>query len=662
MTTDDNKGNLRDNIFLKSWRPYIWIAALLIAAHLWSVNFEYTYFDDDSLIINNRHQLEDIRSIPSAFTGESDRGQTPFYRPLLQTSFILNHLIGGPASRGFHIFNIILHLAVCLLFFELLKKIGLSRNGSFIGSLIFAVHPLNTQAVAWIPGRNDPLLAVPVLLSVICFIDFMKAGRKGRLVLSLLFYTLALLAKESAVMLPLVLAGYALLILKVGLKNKKLWSYLSLALLVTILWYWLRAGALGFSPEWQGHRFISPLEFVFMMASYLGKVFLPLKLSPVAVPQVPAILIGTAAAVILLTVSFYKGTDNKPIFWFGLVWLTVFSLPYFIRGSFVTLFLEHRFYLPLMGLLISLTQLRIFQDLFRGRRSAMLIAAIIVLAATRTIAYSTVFKDRQTFWDYAEKTSPESSLVLYNKGLIYQEQGNYDLASARYLLALKYTPDYAGVHNNLGMVFQATGEYAKAESQYRQALKFKKDFSQAHDNLGSLYYQQGSLDQARREFVNAIVINDLPSAHNNLGSLYYTQGDLDQAGVEFMKAIRFDPYLAPARVNLGSYYLKKGMPEKALQEYMAALQLEPQNTDASYNLSLIFSQNGQYDRAEKLLQEALKTNPAEKMFYYQLSSVYFLEGKYQQSIHSYDKFLRLGGQPDKEILDRLKPFRKNTGQ
>ncbi len=662
MTTDNNKGNFRENIFLKGWRPYAWITALLIAAHLWSVNFGYVYFDDDSLIINNRRQLEDIKSIPAAFTGELERGSTPFYRPLLQTSFILNNLIGGPAARGFHIFNIILHLTACLLFFEFLKRLGISPPGALLGCLFFAVHPLNTQAVAWIPGRNDPLLAVPIMLSAICFIDFIRAGGKGRLAFSLLFFALALTAKESAVMLPLAMAGYALLVPKTGWKSKKLWTHLSLALAVIAAWYWLRAGAMGFSPEWQGNRITSPVEFIFMMSSYLGKVFLPIKLSPVAVPQLPAILIGAAAAVILLAASFYKGIGNKPVFRFGLLWLTVFSLPYLVRGSFVTLFLEHRFYLPLMGLLISLTQVRILQDLFGGRRSSIVITLIIALMLYRTIGYSAVFKDRQTFWDQAEKTSPESSLVLYNKGLMYQEQKNYDLAAEKYLLALKYTPDYAGVHNNLGMVYQAVGEYAKAEAQYRQAIKFKKDFARAHDNLGSLYCQLGSPDRAKQEFSQAIAISDLPSAHNNLGSLYYNQGDNDRAGEEFLKAVRLDPDLAPARVNLGSYYLKNEQAEKARQEYLKALELDPRNADASYNLSLIYSETGRYDLAEDVLREALKANPAGKMLHFQLSSVYFLDGKYPESVNAYDRYLEAGGQPDQDILARLKPFRKDTGQ
>ena len=649
--------DLTEHIFLRGWRPYAWIAALVILAYGWSVNYGYTYFDDDSLILKSENQLKGIGGIGKAFAGKETGVEALFYRPVLRASFILNYRLSGIKPWGYHLVNILLHLSVCLLLFEFLKRIGLSAKAAMVCCVLFAVHPVNVQAVSWIPGRNDTLLALFLLSGAILFIGYFSKGGMLRYLLGLLSLSLALLTKESAVVFPAVIIGYALLMKKAGWRNKRLWVYAAGSIVIIVLWYWFRTGVLGSGPEWQRNRFISLTEFLFMVVTYLGKTFLPLKLSPVAVPQWPAVVTGIVVLTVLIGLIFYKGVENGPLFRFGLLWLAAFSLPYFARGSFVTLFLEHRFYLPFMGLLVSLSQIGFLGSLAKKKLLPLFLAIIISLFIVRDISYGSAFKDRRSFWEQAEKTSPESALVLYNAGLIHHENKRYDLAISKYLAALRQNPDYAGVYNNLGMAYQAVGRPNDAEKAYRQAIVLNDDFAKAHDNLGSLYYQQGNYEMARREFIAAIKINDLPSAHNNLGSLYYLQGNYQKAGQEFIKAVELDPILASAHVNLGSCYLKQGYSDKAENEYLSALKLAPGNVDAVYNLSLIYSENGRYDRAEQLLLEGISAHPEEKMLCFQLSSFLFIGGKYDSSVKYYDRFLELGGTPDKAILSRLKPFR-----
>lgn len=650
---------LLQNVFVKSWRPYLWTAVLVILAYGWSVDYGYTYFDDDSLILKSQHRLEDASNIEKAFDGNYNQGETLFYRPLLLTSFIMNYRISGIRPWGYHLFNLILHLAVCVLLFELLKRVGLSLNGALIGCLVFAVHPINTQAVAWIPGRNDTLLALFILPSAIFFIDYINKGGSLKYFSGLLFLAFGLLTKESAAVFPVIMSGYALAANRSGIKNRRLWILILGTVLMTAGWYWLRSVISGTGPEWQANRFLNPVEFLFMAVTFLGKVFLPLKLSPVAIPQWTGIFTGIAVLAGLVSLIFYRGIDKRPIFWFGLLWMTAFMLPYFARGSFVTLFLEHRFYLPLIGLLMSLSQLKTVKAAAKKNWFPVTISLLILFLGWRTVVYGKVFKNRMVFWEYAENTSPESSLVLYNVGLIHQENKQYDLAVEKYLKAIKINPDYAGVHNNLGIVYQITGKYDEAESEYQQAIRYNPHLAQAFDNLGGLYYLQGKYEQAGKAFLSAIKLSDLPSAHNNLGSLYYAQGLYDQAGEEFAKARRKDPYMVSAMVNLGSYYLKAGDFDKAETEYREALRLDPGNYDALFNLSLVYIGSEKYEKAEQVLLSGIKENPGDKNLYYQLSSVCFMDGKYDSSVKYYDRYLALGGEPDKEILLKLNPHRKD---
>jgi tetratricopeptide (TPR) repeat protein len=653
--TEQNK--TAENIFINGWRPYVWIAILVMLAYGWSVNYGFTYLDDDALVLRNEQGLKNISGIGKSFAGENIGENALFYRPVLMTSFILNYRISKMSPWGYHLINIVLHLFSCLLLFELLKRILASVKGALIGCLLFAVHPVNVQAVAWIPGRNDTLLAIFLISSFVLFIDYFNNGGSFKYFLGLLFFSLGLLVKESAVVYLLVVIGYFLLVKKSGLKNRQLVAYITGMALLIIAWYWYRTLELGSSPEWQRNRFISLTEFLFMILTYLGKTFLPLRLSPVAIPEWPGIITGVAVLAALLWLILYGGIENRRIFWFGLLWAAAFSLPYFARGSFVTIFLEHRFYHPFMGLLIAFSQVRIFRMPLKSRWFPPAFTLILLLGLGKTISYGTVFKDRQSFWACAEKTSAGSSLVLYNIGLIHQEKGQYDLAAEKYLAALKLNPDYAGVHNNLAIVYQATGKYSEAENEYRQAIKYNPHFAKAHDNLGGLYYVQGKVDQAKREFSSAIEISDLPAAHNNLGGIYYSQGFYREAGQEFAKAVELDPYLVSARVNLGSYFLKSGSSGKAESEYLTAIKLDPGNAEALYNLSLIYIDAEKFKQAEEVLLAGIKANPGEKMLYFQLSSVCFLVSNFASSIKYYDDFLELGGVPDKEILSRLKKHR-----
>ncbi len=237
-----------EKIFLQSWRPYagLLLIAFLIYGHILSFS-EYTYYDDVLLIEKNFSHIDQLSDIGKAFfedAGHQGQGGT-LYRPLLTVSLMLDAQISGTALWAYRLTDVALHAVSCLLLFVFLNLLGVERRFSFLASILFCAHPALTQAVAWIPGRNDSLLAVFVLACFISFLKFVATPSAKLYVLQLLFFTLALFTKETAIVIaPLALIYYTVI------KKERLFS-LAVAM--------LSVGWIVVAANWHFMRYISAI-------------------------------------------------------------------------------------------------------------------------------------------------------------------------------------------------------------------------------------------------------------------------------------------------------------------------------------------------------------------------------------------------------------------
>jgi len=643
-------------VFLAGKRPYLWLALFVIVLYARTLWFGFTYFDDDSMILRNTGSIGSLKNIWTALTGNLNRGATPYYRPLLDISLIINHAICRSAPWGYHLINILLHLGACYLLYGFLKRTGVNSLMSLLLTTLFAVHPANTAAVAWIPGRNDILLALFAIPMLSSFISFINGFNRTDLMMSMALYGACLLTKETALMLPPVCLSYVLINDRRCLKKKELWTVAGLWLLISLVWGWARGRALGFNPELQASRLQPVTYMVDVLWSYLGKAFFAAGLSPVAVLTNPSLVWGLAAAVLLAGMAFWGGLRNRGWFFFGLAWMLLTTAPNLITGSFIPLALEHRFYLPFMGLLVAVSQM-LFINLDRNWK--MWIAVLLVaVAGVKSFSYAGDFSGRRPFWDKARETSPGNALVHYNLGLMYQERGQLQSALEEYNAALRLSPDYAAVYNSLGTVEQALGRNTEAEKAFLKAISLRSNFPEARCNLGGLYFSQGRLRPAEDHLLECIRVNPRSApSHNSLGSIYYHSGRLDRARQEFLKAIELDPGLADAHNNLGSVFLAEGLLPEAEAEYKRSLGISAWNLLAVLNLGQMYVRTGRLAEAEELLMSAIRAEPGQPLFHEQLSYVYYLRKKYSLAVVSYDRALALGAAADSLILGKLKPYR-----
>ncbi|MEI6835370.1 MAG: tetratricopeptide repeat protein [Candidatus Falkowbacteria bacterium] len=503
--------------FKKIW-PYLTLIILGFLLYCQTLAFSYSYLDDNNLILDNQKILHEA-GLAKIFTSDVffyGAGNGFYYRPLLNVSFLLDSLFGGTNPFFFHLTNLILHLIAACLVFLVFKKYFLSRETSYFLALVFLTHPVLSQAVAWIPGRNDSLLTIFVLASFYFFLKFLRNDKIAYLWGHIVFFTLALFVKETAVFLPLVcLIYYFLSDYKFSKENRQDNFLLTLALWfgAALVWYLFRTVSL---PD----NSLSNLALVGWhnlgaVLIYFGKIILPFNLGVYPTMKDSFYQPGALAFLIFCLALYFTPKLNWRRFSFGLLWFIIFLIPTLLNSDPS---LEHRLYLPLIGLLLCLSEIYPLRDVSWSKKLPKIMAAvIIIILASLTLVHCRHFSDRISFWSEAVLNSPHSAFVHNNLGAMYYLAGDLSKAKTQYQEALKLDPKQNLVHNNLGLIAASAKDFREAESEYRQELEINPGYDNAWANLGILYFNLKRLSEAKAAFAEAYRLNpNNQQAYNSL--------------------------------------------------------------------------------------------------------------------------------------------------
>lgn len=494
---------------LKTWRPYFLIFLVGFLLYFSSLSFDFTYFDDSSLILDKIEILKNFRQVGQIFATDAFfSGDKFYYRPLLNLSFMVDAQWAGSLPFFYHLSNILLHILAASLVFYLLNLILKRRPLAFFLGLIFLVHPVLTQAVAWLPGRNDSLLAIFVLAALAMFLKFSARPALRYYLGYLLFLFLALLSKESAVGLPLLIIYYFYFIDRESLSKIDKFLVVVGSLATGFIWFLMRNFALGAGSTNYESAVVGIVHNSAALLLSLGKLVWPLNLSVLPILADSTIIYGVLALLLLSAGLYWSKEKRYNYLIFGSLWFLVFLLPSFIRLNDLPDFLEHRLYLPFFGFLIVLAEIDFIKKLdFKERRNQLAAALILILLASLTYFHSSVFSDRLTFWQRAAQDSPHSPLAQRNLGVMYYFAGNFPAAETYYQRALKLNPSEIMVHNNLGVIYLAQKRYGLAESEFRQELLVNPNYELAWFNLGEVAYRQGKFLDAKNFWETALLAN-----------------------------------------------------------------------------------------------------------------------------------------------------------
>ena len=485
---------------LDGLKPFFWIVGIGFLLYVPTLFFNFTYLDDNNLILDNQYFLSNLANVFQSFLTDVFlifNHSAFYYRPLLTISLIFDYQIGGASPLIYHFSNVIFHLISSCLVFVFLTKLNYKKTLSFLFSIIFLIHPVLTQAVAWIPGRNDSLLAIFILSTFIFFINYLKKKKVSSFILSLIFFGLALFTKESAILVLPIMFFYLYFFYKK--ENKfffNLFYFFIGSIGITSLWIILRYITLKDSVSL---TLIEMIKSVFLnspaIIQFIGKIFLPFNLSVLPVIQD--------------TTFLYKEKRWNYIL-LGLGWFFAFLLPSFIRpnSALVADFIEHRLYVPIIGIFIILLETDFIKKIDLKKKSTLIIiGGLIFTLGVITVVHSVNFANRLAFWNNAARNSPHYPLAHRNLGAMEYLDGNMDNAEKEFRAALALNPNEEMAHNNLGLVYVNQNKLEEAEEEYKKELKINPYYDNTYYNLGLLYWQQKKYDEAIKNWKKTLELN-----------------------------------------------------------------------------------------------------------------------------------------------------------
>ena len=473
--------------------------------------FDFTYFDDQSLVLENYPIVSNVKNIGEIFLNDVFLSTPKFYyRPLLNLSLMLDMNIAGTLPFIFHFSNILIHILAAGLIFGLLTKLKYQKPLAFWLALFFLFHPVLTQAVAWIPGRNDSLLTVFVLAAFLFFLNFLDQPRLRDYLGYLFFLLLALFTKETAIFLPILIIFYFLVVAPKKSAASDRWLLVGGSLVVGVVWFILRSLALEHDPVTLKIVTSTILKNAPALLVIIGKTLWPFNLAVLPILADAKIIYGLIVTPLLILALFFSRQKNYRHLVFGLAWFVLFLLPSFVRLNPVDTpdFLEHRLYLPFIGFLIILAEIDWLKNLNWPKKTVKIGATLVLIGmAFLVFRHSLSFKDRLTFWQSAVATAPHSALAHRNLGAMYYLADNFAAAEKQYHQALALNEREAMAHNNLGVIYLSQKRYVQATKEFQQELAVNPNYDKALFNLGDLAYRQKDYLKAAEYFRAALKVN-----------------------------------------------------------------------------------------------------------------------------------------------------------
>lgn len=587
----------------------ILIAGLIFAFYFQTFHFEFVNWDDQVNVYENENVVNfDVKGI---FTDHVIGN----YNPLSNFALALEYLVVKDSPGLYHFTNVLLHIICSLLVYLLMKRLGMSFFTSFLVALLFGIHPMRVESVAWITERKDVLFGLFYLLSLLLYISYFKTRKTIFFVFSVLIFILSLLSKIQAVALP-----FSLFLIDYWFERKLTWKsvfekvpffLLSLITGLAGIYFLRQQGSLevgNIMPVFQ-RLFIGSYSFVV----FIVKSIVPFQTSaiytfPAELSAIHYLSMFPALAVIILAAIYFK---TKRFISFGILFFTlniVFVLQVVGAGQG---YIADRFtYIPYLGLFLIYTVL--FEKLlvkFQNRKVLLYSTLVIylLLISVQTFNQIKVWQNSETLWTDVIKKQPNAVLAYNNLAHYYIQQKQPEKALANYNVAIELQPEKAQTYNNRGKIYFDRGEYDKALEDYNKSLSLEPEYADALANRGAVYGATNQFEKAIKDFTKVLEINPKNTdVISNRAFVFYRQKEFEKAISDCKLYLEFKPKDTEV-INLkGLCYAGLNDFDTAILEYNRAIQIEPTNGLYYMNRSFAFNSKGDKTTALKDAQQALK--------------------------------------------------------
>ncbi|XP_039456952.1 LOW QUALITY PROTEIN: protein O-mannosyl-transferase TMTC1 [Oreochromis aureus] len=677
---------------------YIALAALCILCILcYSNSLHGELVHDDVWAIVNNPDVRPGSSLRNIFSDDfwgkrmADNTSHKSYRPLCILTFKLNIVLGGMTPLYFHIVNMCLHCTVtCLLMHVCQCHVFENRCLAFVTALLFAVHPVHTEAVSGIVGRADVLACLLFLLTFLSYIRSVS-GRvsedslaftvsSSSLFLSLLLGTCAMLVKETGI----TVFGVCLLYDALVLCRKPLMYHLSSSTLRELLHIcpfikraclitsyvviivsfrlWLMGGSMPLFSEQDNPASFSPHFLTrFLTYSYLLSFNAWLLLAPIVlcydwqvgsitlveslgdVRNVATMLLAVVMIALCLHCIFsLQRRDSREVL-VGLLFLVFPFIPasnLFFRVGFVVA--ERVLYMPSMGycILVAHGLGRLCSSVGRWGTAVLSVSMLllVLLFSWKTVHQNNVWLSREALFLSGIQTLPHNAKVHYNYANFLKDTGRHQEAIHHYATALRLYPRHASAMNNLGTLTRSPEE---AEMYYRKALETNPQHNRALFNLGNLFKSQGKEKEAEALLKDSIRFGPhFADAYSSLASLYAEQKRFSEANEVYLKGIENCPDSSDLHNNYGVFLVDTGEGQRAAAHYQQAVRLKPAHYVAMVNLGRLLRSSNENKEAESWYKRALQVTRKVDILT-PLGALYYNTGRYEEALQVYREAVAL---------------------
>ncbi len=629
--------------------PARWICALIFCATLLAYfpALRGGFIWDDAAHITRR----DLQSLHGLERIWFDVGATQQYYPLLHSAFWLEHHLFGGSPLGYHLINVLLHAAAACLLGAALRRLAVP--GAWLAALLFALHPVCVESVAWIAEQKNTLSTVLYFCAMLAYFRFDEKRRAGWYVLATGIFLAALLTKTVTATLPA-----ALLVIfwwrRGGLRLRR-----DVAPLLP--WFVLGAAAGGLTSWVEGTQVgAAGPDFALTFAQrgllagravwfYLSRLFWPADLTFIY----PRWTLDAGAAWQWL---FPAGALILVLaLWIRRRWAALAALLFFVGTLFPALgfinvypFLfsfvaDHFQYLACTGVLAlaaaGMAAMTARATLWSGRLPAgLLLTALGILTWRQAGMYRDVF----TLYEATLIKNPGCWMAHNNLAEALTEAGRPGEAIPHLEKALALRPDYPEAENNLANALTETGRPHEAIPHLKKALGLRTDYPEAENNLGDDLSRLGRIKEAIPHLERALKLQPaLAEAHNNMGVALMMSGRSAEGIAELEKALQLKPDYPVARFNLGLARANTGHPHEAVPEFAEAVRLKPDYAAAELNWAINLAVTGKLPEAIPHFERAIELSPRDPTARYVFGRALAQAGRWEEAIPNYEQAVQL---------------------
>lgn len=595
------------------------IAIAAFAAYFNSFGGPFVY-DDGPSITNN----PTIRHFASAFFPPHALGETVGGRPFLNLTFALNYAISGTDVWSYHAVNLLVHLVAGLALFGVVRrtlvrlKFSPALPAACAAALLWTIHPLQTESVAYLVQRSESLMGLCYLLTLYFFVRGLDApAEKQWLTLSFLACLAGMASKEVMVSAPLMVLLYdrtfAAGSFRAALAARKIFytalagTWLLLAVCVASTGG-NRGGTAGLDVG------VAPWAYGLTqfraLTHYLALSFWP---EPLAFEYGtfwethPAAVVPHALVVLALLAATMWALVRRPALGFLGAWFFVMLAPTSLVPGTTQMIVEHRMYLSLAAVLVLAVTAA---HAWFGPRSVVAFFAASLVLLGLTVRRNADYRSEVSLWADTVAKRPANALAHCNLAIALVEHERLAEAIAHYETSLRLAPNAPNTHYNYAVLLSRLNQTADAIVHYEHAIKYFADFPSAQSNLGTLLFLNGRPADAVPRLEHALRLKpDDSETHCTLANALYQTGRTPAALEHYARALALSPNNADHHYNFANTLFQLGRTPEAIAHYEQALAVRPDDADTHFNLGLALEQTNRHADAIAQLEHALRLKP-----------------------------------------------------